>query len=84
MDVLAVCMTSDGCDAGMLLISEWWASETAVMMAGLLPDPERDLSAMSVYQLSNAMCFMLPLGLAVAVGTRCASEVAFMPSSKLQ
>ena len=56
--------------AGMLLISEWWASETAVMMGGLLPDPERKLSAMNIYQLTNAMCFMLPLGLAVAVGTR--------------
>ena len=56
--------------AGMLLISEWWASETVVIMGGLLPDPERQLSAMNIYQLTNAMCFMLPLGMAVAVGTR--------------
>ena len=54
----------------MLLISEWWASETVVIMGGLLPDPERQLSAMNIYQLTNAMCFMLPLGMAVAVGTR--------------
>lgn len=54
----------------MLLISEWWASETVVILGGLLPDPERQLSAMNIYQLTNAMCFMLPLGMAVAVGTR--------------
>jgi hypothetical protein len=56
--------------AGMLLISEWWASETAVMMGGLLPDAQRQLSAMAIYQTTNAMCFMLPLGIAVAVSTR--------------
>jgi len=54
----------------MLLISEWWASETAVMMGGLLPDAQRQLSAMAIYQTTNAMCFMLPLGIAVAVSTR--------------
>ena len=59
-----------GCGTGMLLISEWWASETAVMMGGLLPDAQRQLSAMAIYQTTNAMCFMLPLGIAVAVSTR--------------
>lgn len=59
----------------MLLISEWWASETAVMMGGLLPDAQRQLSAMAIYQTTNAMCFMLPLGIAVAVSTRVSNEL---------
>ena len=54
----------------MLLISEWWASELMVMMGGLLPDAERKLSAVAIYQTTNAMCFMLSLGISTAVSTR--------------
>ena len=48
-------------DAGCLMISEWWASEVAVMSAGLLPDAQRSLSAMAIYQNTNALCFMVKL-----------------------
>lgn len=56
--------------AGMLLISEWWASEIMTILGGLLPDAERQLSAIAIYTTTNAMCFMLSLGLATAVSTR--------------
>ena len=59
--------------AGMLLVTEWWASEIVVMTGGLLPgDIQRQLSAMSIYQAVNSLCFMLPLGFGVAVTTRSA------------
>ena len=67
------------CDlpAGMLLVTEWWASEIVVMTGGLLPgDAQRQLSAMSIYQAVNSLCFMLPLGFGVAVTTRSAPRVA--------
>ena len=61
------------CPAGMLLVTEWWASEIVVMTGGLLPgDAQRQLSAMSIYQAVNSLCFMLPLGFGVAVTTRSA------------
>lgn len=60
----------------MLLISEWWASELMVMMGGLLPDAERQLSAVAIYQTTNAMCFMLSLGISMAVSTRCVLVVS--------
>lgn len=49
---------------------EWWASEVAVMSAGLLPDAERQLSAMAIYQNTNILLFMVPAGLSVACATR--------------
>lgn len=54
----------------MLLISEWWASEIMTILGGLLPDAERQLSAIAIYTTTNAMCFMLSLGLSTAVSTR--------------
>ena len=65
----------------MLLISEWWASELSVMMGGLLPDAERQLSAIAIYQTTNAICFMLSLGISSAVATRCA--LSTLPPKKL-
>ncbi|KAA6421094.1 MAG: hypothetical protein FRX49_09004 [Trebouxia sp. A1-2] len=59
----------------MLLISEWWASELMVMMGGLLPEAERQLSAVAIYQTTNAMCFMLSLGISTAVSTRVSNEL---------
>ncbi|KAK9831407.1 hypothetical protein WJX81_002476 [Elliptochloris bilobata] len=58
-----------------LMMFEWIASEVAVMLAGLLPDPKRSLSAMAVYQNSNSLAFMVPLGLAIAVITRVSNDL---------
>ena len=60
------------------------AAQVAVMLAGLLPDPERSLSAMAVYQNSNALAFMVPLGLAIAVITRCAEPLPGLSACCLQ
>ena len=58
------------CVSGVVLISKWWAREGIVMMGGLLPDAQRQLSAMAIYQTTSALCFTLPMGIAIAVLTR--------------
>ena len=59
---------------GILAVSEWWASEVAIFMAGKLhPSPEVALGAMAVYQSLNATCFMLPIGMSVAGSARISS-----------
>ena len=63
--------------AGLLLISEFWAGEITVMMAGLLPDAEVQLAAMAIFQTTNDLCFMVPLGLSAAVSTRYAQLPMF-------
>jgi MATE family multidrug resistance protein len=56
---------------GIIAISEWWASETAIFLAGrLLPFPDLALGAMTLYQSVNSFCYMLPQGLSVAGATR--------------
>ena len=55
---------------GVGMMGEWWASEISILVSGLLPRPTLALSAISVYQSVNAVCFMLPLGASVAGATR--------------
>jgi MATE family multidrug resistance protein len=56
---------------GIITISEWWASEIAIFLAGrLLPFPDLALGAMTLYQSINTFCFMFPQGLSVAGSTR--------------
>ena len=60
---------------GILMMSEWWASEANILLAGLLPDPEYNVAAVSIFQVTNALAFMVPVGFSVAVSTRCANEL---------
>jgi hypothetical protein len=46
---------------------ELWCFELIVILAGLLPNPEDQVSAMTVCFNTAALCFMLPLGLSTAV-----------------
>jgi MATE family multidrug resistance protein len=56
---------------GIIAISEWWASEIAIFLAGrLLPFPDLALGAMTLYQSINTFCFMFPQGLSVAGSMR--------------
>jgi multidrug resistance protein, MATE family len=56
---------------GMILISEWWASEMAIFLAGRLhPSPSVALSGMTLYQTINAICFMAPMSWSVAGAAR--------------
>lgn len=52
------------------MLGEWWASEVVTIAAGRLPQPQESLAAMSIFQQTNALSFMLPLGLSIAVGIR--------------
>eukprot|EP00550_Attheya_septentrionalis_P005229 CAMPEP_0198286538 /NCGR_PEP_ID=MMETSP1449-20131203/5605_1 /TAXON_ID=420275 /ORGANISM="Attheya septentrionalis, Strain CCMP2084" /LENGTH=573 /DNA_ID=CAMNT_0043984315 /DNA_START=158 /DNA_END=1879 /DNA_ORIENTATION=+ len=56
---------------GIIIISEWWASEISIFLAGtLLPGPDLALSGMTIYQSINTFCFMFPVGCSVAGSTR--------------
>lgn len=60
---------------GILMMAEWWASELNIILAGWLPDPERNVAAVSIFQITNALAFMLPIGFSVASLTRCSNEL---------
>eukprot|EP00977_Amphora_coffeiformis_P014598 scaffold4097_cov166-Amphora_coffeaeformis.AAC.55 len=55
---------------GIIIISEWWASEAACFLSGLFDNPAVTLGAMTLYQSINTFCFQLPMGFSVAGGAR--------------
>lgn len=76
------------------MLTEWWASESVILMAGHLKpeicehsnalsslrlpiacDAATATTALSIYQTTNSVCFMLPLGIAIAVATRVANAL---------
>ena len=60
---------------GILMMAEWWASEANILIAGWLPDPELNVAAVSIFQVTNALAFMIPVGFSVAVLTRASNEL---------
>ena len=56
---------------GIVIISEWWASEIVIFLSGrLIPDPDVAIGAMTIYQSINTFCFMFPVATAIAGSTR--------------
>jgi len=56
---------------GIVIISEWWASETSIFLSGRLePSPEVALGGMTIYQSINSFCFMFPVAFSVSASTR--------------
>jgi len=58
-----------------LMISEWWASEITVLMAGVLPDAHLSLAALAMMANTNSICFMAPLSVGIAANTRVSNEL---------
>lgn len=55
---------------GVVLISEWWASETVIFMAGMLSSSAVSLGAMSIFQGINGFFYMIQKGLSIAIAKR--------------
>lgn len=59
---------------GIVLISEWWASEVSCFMSGRLkPFPALALDGMTLYQSINSFLFMFPMSCSVAGAARVGS-----------
>ena len=59
--------------AGVISLSEWWASEICILLAGLLPLPELTVATMSIFQITIGQCFYFSLGIGIACSTRVAN-----------
>jgi len=53
---------------GLLVISEWWASEAAIFFSGWISPVA--LAGMSIYQSLNSFCFLFPYGAGAGGTTR--------------
>ena len=59
---------------GLVSISEWWASEMTIFLAGRLqPSPDLTLGAMTIFQCINTFCFMVPVSVSIAGAARVGS-----------
>ncbi|CAK9090078.1 Protein DETOXIFICATION 10 (AtDTX10) (Multidrug and toxic compound extrusion protein 10) (MATE protein 10) [Durusdinium trenchii] len=58
-----------------LMISEWWAAEIIVLLAGTLPNAEANLTAMAIFSNTCSLCFYFPCGLGMATNTRVSNEL---------
>lgn len=54
---------------------EYWCFEAMVLLCGLLPNPQLEVSALSVCLNTAGLCYMIPLGLAGAASTRVAHGI---------
>ena len=56
---------------GLIAISEWWASEVLIVLAGRLqPSPELALGAMTLFQSLNSLCYIFPISISIAGSMR--------------
>lgn len=59
----------------IVMMMEWMASEVIIFLSGNLAHAETDVSALSIYQSTITLCFMLPSGLSVSAATRCGNAL---------
>ncbi|CAM6100111.1 unnamed protein product [Calypogeia fissa] len=56
--------------SAVMICLEYWCFEIMVMLAGLLTDPELELSALSICLNTVTLNYMIPFGLSAAASTR--------------
>mmetsp|Transcript_76975 Transcript_76975/g.213953 ORF Transcript_76975/g.213953 Transcript_76975/m.213953 type:complete len:502 (-) Transcript_76975:233-1738(-) len=65
-----------------LMISEWWASEITILMAGALPNADLSLAAVALFGNVNSIFFVPPLSLGIAANTRVSNELGAGQTAK--
>ncbi|KAL3681062.1 hypothetical protein R1sor_024018 [Riccia sorocarpa] len=61
--------------SAFMIIVQFWAFELLVLLSGLLPNPERELSLLSICLNTGGIMFTLPFGLSAASSTRVSNEL---------
>ncbi|XP_024374051.1 protein DETOXIFICATION 16 isoform X2 [Physcomitrium patens] len=59
----------------VMICLEYWCFEILVMAAGLLPNPQLELSSLSVCLSTITLNYMIPFGLSAAASTRVSNEL---------
>ena len=59
----------------MIMMTEWWASEIITFLAGFVGNPDISIAAMSIYQNTNTIAFILPKGFQISGSIRVGNEL---------
>jgi hypothetical protein len=54
----------------MLMLAEWWAAESIILLGGSLRNGPLNVAVLSIYQTVNAVAYMVSYGVHVAANTR--------------
>lgn len=60
---------------GMLMLGEWWAAESIILLGGLLEGGAVNVSTLSIYQTVNAVAYMVSYGVHVAANVRVGNNI---------
>lgn len=61
--------------SAVMICLEYWAFEVLVLLSGLLPDPQRETSTLSICLTSTSLLYMVPFGIGAAASTRVGNEL---------
>eukprot|EP00253_Pinus_taeda_P010400 PITA_10400 len=61
--------------SAVMLCLEYWSFEMLILLCGLLPKPELEMSVLSICLSAASLVYMIPLGLGAAVSTRVSNEL---------
>ncbi|PON72284.1 Multi antimicrobial extrusion protein [Parasponia andersonii] len=64
-----------GVPSALMVCLEDWSYEFLILMSGLLPNPKRETSMMSISLNTTSLIFRIPFGLGSAVSTRASNEL---------
>ncbi|KAJ7559241.1 hypothetical protein O6H91_04G075700 [Diphasiastrum complanatum] len=61
--------------SAVMICLEYWSFEMLVLLSGLLPDPQLEMSALSICLSITSISYMIPFGLSAAASTRVSNEL---------
>ncbi|CAI9110632.1 OLC1v1010692C1 [Oldenlandia corymbosa var. corymbosa] len=61
--------------SSVMVCLEWWTYETVILLSGLLPNPQRETSVLSICLLIAAFHYYVPFSLGAAASTRVSNEL---------
>ncbi|WCJ36135.1 MATE efflux family protein [Euphorbia peplus] len=70
-----LCFLKLGIPSALMVCLESWSYEILVFLSGLLPNPQLELSMMSISINTSSVVFRIPYGLGNAVSTRVSNEL---------
>ncbi|KAL0424031.1 UNVERIFIED_CONTAM: protein DETOXIFICATION 14 [Sesamum radiatum] len=61
--------------SAMMVCFEWWSFEIVVIFSGLLPNPQLEMSVLSICMAFSSLHFQVPTAFGIAASTRISNEV---------
>ncbi|GLJ18129.1 hypothetical protein SUGI_0320240 [Cryptomeria japonica] len=61
--------------SSLMICLDYWCFSILALLAGMLPDPQREISALSICMNITSLYYMVPMGIGLAVSLRVSNEI---------